>query len=163
MRDNSFLTAVFPKGRIDPSSLIIKLFTWGDVSHIETLLDNKGKTITTDISKGVYYANKIRYKKIREIELNFIVPIEIEIAMRRYIDSFIGKKYDKLGTIKSLFSWFFQSENKYFCSELYMIFIKKLFELMGIEEFKNINPSNMTPEEVENLLLNSKYFKEKKK
>ena len=165
MKNINCIKIIFPVDRKDFASRFIKLFTGGNSSHVEVLLNTNGKTITADIKNNVHYNNIIRYlKKNVELELFefvFEIPEEKRIILDRYIETQIGKKYDRSGSIKSVFGWFFQYENRLFCSELTLKIIKMVFMLMDIKEFENINPSKTNPTELKKLIKNSKYLRAK--
>lgn len=115
-RLNDNVTVVFATNN-KPASLIIKLFTLSNWSHV-AILDDEGYIFDSTSLSGVRRIHfdewKAHYK-----DLDFtIFPVKNRRDVFEWLHSQVGKKYDVLGIFSFILRKNYEDKNKYFCSEL---------------------------------------------
>jgi hypothetical protein len=107
----------------------IRFFTWYEYTHVELVI-KPGVYIGSLPGKGVVCHNK---SAVKEKFMTLDVPSEPVVE---FMCSQLGKKYDWSGVIGLPFRRRWQSEDKWFCSELIATAINKSVDTFSEESYR---------------------------
>jgi hypothetical protein len=107
------------------TSWLIRFVTWSTYSHVDLIINDQ--VYGAKAFKGVHFANlKDRLKEassaeIMEIDFNF----DDESILYDFINENLDKPYDWFGALSIGFKREWQANDKWFCSELIAVLLKK--------------------------------------
>jgi len=120
---------------------LISIFSFGPYSHVELVMPNDECFSISARDK------KVRFKKI-DLDPKRWTVVELSpdmdsSGMRTETNKYIGKKYDYLGALFSIFPFCVQKENKLFCSELAVDMLRSTDAYSGLKKGCNYSPSSL--------------------
>lgn len=139
------VSLAFSLNKRDPelTSFLISLFTWSKCFHCELIFSDK-KVLRCD-NKGIYWTEAIHPYYLWTVLPLPTITTEQEQSMREKAEQLVASKakYDWTGAILGSFSPYFNSPERWFCSELCAYLLTDALPMIFTDPKKYWTPGNL--------------------